>query len=96
MPFNNLTQKDKNDIKTAKKLGCNWIALSYIQNAKLIGEARKLIDKDMGIICKNWNKTALRNINEIINASDAIMIARGDLAIDVGHSGRSTNSIGFN
>ena len=86
MPFNNLTQKDKNDIKTAKKLGCNWIALSYIQNAKLIGEARKLIDKDMGIICKIENKTALRNINEIINASDAIMIARGDLAIDVGHS----------
>jgi len=86
MPFNNLTQKDKNDIKTAKKLGCNWIALSYIQNAKLIGEARKLINKDMGIICKIENKTALRNINEIINASDAIMIARGDLAIDVGHS----------
>ena len=86
MPFNNLTQKDKNDIKTAKKLGCNWIALSYIQNAKLIGEARKLINKDMGIICKIENKTALKNINEIINASDAIMIARGDLAIDVGHS----------
>ena len=86
MPFNNLTQKDKNDIKTAKKLGCNWIALSYIQNAKLIGEARKLINKDMGIICKIENKTALRNINEIINASDGIMIARGDLAIDVGHS----------
>ena len=86
MPFNNLTQKDKNDIKAAKKLGCNWIALSYIQNAKLIGEARKLINKDMGIICKIENKTALKNINEIINASDAIMIARGDLAIDVGHS----------
>ena len=86
MPFNNLTQKDKNDIKTAKKLGCNWIALSYIQNAKLIDEARKLIKKDMGIICKIENKTALKNINEIINASDAIMIARGDLAIDVGHS----------
>ena len=86
MPFNNLTQKDKNDIKTAKKLGCNWIALSYIQNAKLIGEARKLINKDMGIICKIENKTALKNINEIINSSDAIMIARGDLAIDVGHS----------
>ena len=86
MPFNNLTQKDKNDIKIAKKLGCNWIALSYIQNAKLIGEARKLINKDMGIICKIENKTALKNINEIINASDAIMIARGDLAIDVGHS----------
>ena len=47
MPFNNLTRKDKADIKTAKKLGCNWVALSYIQNAKLIAETRKLISKDM-------------------------------------------------
>ena len=40
----------------------------------------------MGIICKIENKTALKNINEIINATDVIMIARGDLAIDIGHS----------
>ena len=86
MPFNNLTNKDKADIKIAKKIGCNWIALSYIQNAKLITEARKLINKDMGIICKIENKTALKNINEIINTTDVIMIARGDLAIDIGHS----------
>ena len=52
MPFNKLTTKDKKDIKTAKKLGCNWIALSYIQNAKLVTQTRKLINKDMGIICK--------------------------------------------
>ena len=86
MPFNNLTRKDKTDIKTAKKLGCNWVALSYIQNAKLIAETRKLINKDMGVICKIENKTALKNINEIVNATDVIMIARGDLAIDIGHS----------
>jgi|TARA_B110000027_G_scaffold106947_1_gene113727 pyruvate kinase len=86
MPFNNLTSKDKKDIKSAKKLGCNWIALSYIQNAKLIYQTRKLINNDMGIICKIENKTALKNINEIINATDSIMIARGDLAIDIGHS----------
>ena len=86
MPFNNLTRKDKTDIKTAKKLGCNWVALSYIQNAKLIAETRKLINNDMGVICKIENKTALKNINEIVNATDVIMIARGDLAIDIGHS----------
>ena len=86
IPFNSLTSKDKNDIKTAKKLGCNWIALSYIQNAKLIHQSRKLINKDMGIICKIENKTALKNIDEIIAATDAIMVARGDLAIDIGHS----------
>ena len=86
MPFNKLTTKDKADINIAKKLGCNWIALSYIQNAKLISETRKLINKDMGIICKIENKSALKNINEIIKSTDVIMIARGDLAIDIGHS----------
>jgi pyruvate kinase len=86
MPFNNLTHKDKADIKTAKKLGCNWVALSYIQNAKLVAQTRKLINKDMGVICKIENKTALKNIDEIIKATDVIMIARGDLAIDIGHS----------
>ena len=86
IPFNNLTTKDKNDIKIAKKLGCNWVALSYIQNAKLIHQTRKLINNDMGIICKIENKSALKNIDEIISATDAVMVARGDLAIDIGHS----------
>ena len=86
LPFNNLTAKDKKDIKIARKIGCNWIALSYLQNAKLINQTRKLISKDMGIISKIENKLALKNIDEIIKVTDAIMIARGDLAIDVGHS----------
>ena len=84
--FNKLTSKDKKDIKSAIKLGCNWIALSYLQNEKLILEARKLIKKDMGIISKIENKHALKNIIKIIKATDSIMIARGDLAIDIGHS----------
>ena len=84
--FNKLTSKDKKDIKTATKLGCNWIALSYLQNEKLILETRKLIKKDMGIISKIENKQSLKNIINIIKATDSIMIARGDLAIDIGHS----------
>ena len=84
--LNKLTIKDKQDIKYAIKLGCNWIALSYIQNENLILEARKLIKKDMGIISKIENKHALNNITKIIQATDSIMIARGDLAIDIGHS----------
>jgi pyruvate kinase len=84
--FNKLTSKDKKDIKTATKLGCNWIALSYLQNEKIILETRKLIKKDMGIISKIENKHSLKNINNIIKETDSIMIARGDLAIDIGHS----------
>ena len=86
MTFNKLTLKDKKDIKTAIKLGCNWIALSYLQNEKLILETRRLIKKDMGIISKIENKHAIKNIKKIIQATDSIMIARGDLAIDIGHS----------
>ena len=84
--FNKLTSKDKKDLKIAIKLGCNWIALSYLQNEKIILETRKLIKKDMGIISKIENKHALKNIKKIIQTSDSIMIARGDLAIDIGHS----------
>ena len=84
--FNKLTNKDKKDIKISIKLGCNWVALSYIQNDKPVLEARKLIKRDMGIISKIENKQALKNIIKIIKVTDAIMIARGDLAIDIGHS----------
>ena len=86
MSFNNLTIKDKKDIKTATQLGCNWIALSFLQNEKIILEARKLIRKDIGIISKIENKIALKNIDKIIKVTDAVMVARGDLAIDIGHS----------
>ena len=84
--LNRLTKKDKKDISSAKRMGCNWIALSYIQNSDLVKETRKLIKSDIGIISKIENKIAIKNIKEIINESDAIMIARGDLAIDIGHS----------
>jgi pyruvate kinase len=82
--FDNLTPKDKRDIQIAKKLNCNWIALSYVKNSKIIKETRKLISTDIGIIAKVENKSALKNIKDIIQTSDAIMVARGDLAVEIG------------
>lgn len=82
--FDNLTTKDKRDIQIAKKLNCNWIALSYVKNSKIIKETRKLISTDIGIIAKVENKSALKNIKDIIQTSDAIMVARGDLAVEIG------------
>jgi pyruvate kinase len=82
--FDNLTAKDKRDIQIAKKLNCNWIALSYVKNSKIIRETRKLIPIDIGIIAKIENKSAIKNIKDIINTSDAIMVARGDLAVEIG------------
>jgi pyruvate kinase len=82
--FDNLTTKDKHDIQIAKKLNCNWIALSYVKNSKIIRQTRKLIPQDIGIIAKIENKSAIKNIKDIINTSDAIMVARGDLAVEIG------------
>jgi pyruvate kinase len=82
--FDNLTAKDKRDITVAKKLGCNWIALSYVKNSKIIKQTRKLIPQDTGIIAKVENKSAIKNIKDIIQTSDAIMVARGDLAVEIG------------
>jgi pyruvate kinase len=82
--FDNLTAKDKRDIQIAKKLNCNWIALSYVKNSKIIKQTRKLIPGDIGIIAKVENKSAIKNIKDIINTSDAIMVARGDLAVEIG------------
>ena len=82
--FDDLTIKDKRDITVAIKLGCNWIALSYVKNSKIIKQTRKLIPQDTGIIAKIENKSAIKNIKDIINTSDAIMVARGDLAVEIG------------
>jgi pyruvate kinase len=82
--FDDLTVKDKRDITVAKKLCCNWIALSYVKNSKIIKQTRKLIPQDTGIIAKVENKSAIKNIKDIINTSDAIMVARGDLAVEIG------------
>ena len=82
--FDGLTVKDKRDIHIAKKLGCNWIALSYVKNSKIIKQTRKLISQDTGIIAKIENKSAIKNIKDIIQTSDAIMVARGDLAVEIG------------
>ena len=82
--FDDLTTKDTKDISIAKKLGCNWIALSYVKNSKIIKQTRKLIPQDTGIIAKVENKSAIKNIKDIIQTSDAIMVARGDLAVEIG------------
>ena len=82
--FDDLTIKDRRDITIAKKLGCNWIALSYVKNSKIIKQTRKLIPQDTGIIAKVENKSAIKNIKDIIQTSDAIMVARGDLAVEIG------------
>jgi len=82
-----LTDKDKADLKTAVRLGTDYIAISFPRSADDIHEARKLIQEagsDCGIVAKIERAEAVTAIDEIINASDAVMVARGDLGVEIG------------
>ena len=82
-----LTEKDKEDIKSAAKLQADYVAISFPKTAGDILLARKLL-RDAGgygaIVAKIERAEALDVIDEIIEASDVIMVARGDLGVEVG------------
>lgn len=82
-----LTNKDREDIKHAVRLGADYIAVSFPRCADDIKEARILLNAaggNPGIIAKIERSEAIHNISEIIEASDAVMIARGDLGVEIG------------
>lgn len=82
-----LTDKDRIDIKEAVRLHADYIAVSFPRNADDIKEARILLKAaggNPGIIAKIERAEAVTNIEGIIQASDAIMIARGDLGVEIG------------
>ena len=82
-----MTTKDLLDVKYAASQDCDYIALSFVQRAADVERLRKYLRKlgsDMQIIAKIETPMALKNIDEIIQASDGVMVARGDLAIEAG------------
>lgn len=82
-----LTDKDRADIITAAGLGVDYVAVSFPRDAKDIELARSLVQKagsKAGIVAKIERIEAVGNIDEIIKASDAVMVARGDLAVEIG------------
>lgn len=84
---NALTDKDRADIKDAVRIGADYIAVSFPRHADDIKEARILLKAaggNPGIIAKIERTEAIENIEGIINASDAVMIARGDLGVEIG------------
>jgi len=81
-----LTEKDLADAEFALEHDVDWMALSFVRSAKDIKDLRKLIDKKgkhTNIIAKIEKPEALGEIDEIINVSDAIMVARGDLGVEL-------------
>lgn len=82
-----LTEKDRADIKEAVRLHADYIAISFPRNADDIKEARILLKAaggNPGIIAKIERAEAITNIEEVIQAADAVMIARGDLGVEIG------------
>jgi pyruvate kinase len=82
-----LTIKDKKDLKTAIKLHADYIAISFPRNAADMQKARRLLKKakgNAGLIAKIERSDAVPLLDEIIKASDAVMVARGDLGVEIG------------
>lgn len=82
-----LTDKDKEDIKTIAKIGCDFVAVSFPRCAEDLNEARRLLEAEgcyAGIVAKVERAEALEVMDEIILASDVIMVARGDLGVEIG------------
>src|SRR3990167_4127802 len=82
-----LTDKDRTDIKEAVRLNADYIAVSFPRDADDIKEARILLKAaggNPGIIAKIERSEAITNIEEIIQISDAVMVARGDLGVEIG------------
>lgn len=84
---NALTDKDRNDIQTAVEIEADYLAISFPRSAADIKEARELYSAAGGrggIVAKIERAEAVDAIDEIIDASDAVMLARGDLGVEIG------------
>ena len=85
-----LTEEDRVDLKLAAEAGLDWIALSFVRDGADIETARRLIAEagsSAHIIAKIERAEALDNLDEILDVSDAVMVARGDLGVETGYEG---------
>ncbi len=83
IPVSALTPKDRADLATALDLGVDYIALSFVQRPEDMREARALIGERAGLLAKIEKPAALDHLDEIVALSDAIMVARGDLGVEL-------------
>ncbi len=83
LPLSAMTDKDRKDLAFVLTQDIPWIALSFVQTPHDIEEARALIGTKAKIIAKLEKPMALRHLDAIVNASDAIMVARGDLGVEL-------------
>ncbi|NRB16571.1 MAG: pyruvate kinase [Rhodobacteraceae bacterium] len=83
LPLAALSEKDRKDLEFVCNLGVDWLALSFVQRAKDVFEARALADGRAAILSKIEKPSAVEKFTEILEASDGIMVARGDLGVEL-------------
>lgn len=83
LPIAALTAKDRRDLALALELGADWIALSFVQRPEDVAEARALIGDRSAIVSKLEKPSAVERLDEIVALSDAVMVARGDLGVEL-------------
>jgi len=83
LPIKALTDKDRIDLEAAIEMGADWIAQSFVQSAEDVIEAQNLINGRAALMAKIEKPSAVDDIDEIIEVVDAIMLARGDLGVEI-------------
>ena len=83
LPVSTLTEKDLVDLNYALELGVDWVALSFVQLASDINQLRSIVGDKAKIVAKLEKPSAIEHLDEIVQAADAVMVARGDLGVEV-------------
>ncbi|WP_339864454.1 pyruvate kinase [Paremcibacter congregatus] len=83
LPLAALTKKDKEDLDFVLGLGVDWVGLSFVQRPEDVVEAREIIGDQAAVLSKLEKPSALYALDEIIDLSDAVMVARGDMGVEL-------------
>ena len=83
LPFSALTEKDRSDLDAALNAGIDWLALSFIQRPDDIAEAKKIARGRAAVMAKIEKPQAVARLDEILEVTDSLMVARGDLGVEM-------------
>jgi pyruvate kinase len=83
LPMSAMTPKDRADLDAALELGVDWIALSFVQRPEDVAELKKIVAGRAGVLAKIEKPKALASLAGILELADALMVARGDLGVEM-------------
>jgi pyruvate kinase len=83
LPLSAMTEKDRADLDFGLSLGMDWIALSFVQRPEDIREIKAIVKGRAGIVAKLEKPSAIDFLDEIVEETDAVMVARGDLGVEM-------------